>query len=108
MTGSPTATLSNGRGSHFAYYDDDGTLVVEWYDFGAHAPYESANMLRFAIAEQHQLAQTLDTPQTRPETRPDQAALLSLLQARFKTYFEVKAYALAHEIPFTDSVDFMS
>lgn len=50
MTASPAVTFSSGRSSHFAYFEDDGTLVVEWYDFGEHAPYESANLLRHQTA----------------------------------------------------------
>lgn len=33
-------------GSHVAYAQASD-LVVEWYDFGDHAPYESANLLIF-------------------------------------------------------------
>jgi hypothetical protein len=102
MTKSPTVTLSSGGGSHFAYYDDDN-LVVEWYDFGPEAPYESANMLRFAVAEYRRLAAILD-PNQPP---PDPEGLLVLLQANFQTYFQVRAFALEHGISFTASVDFM-
>jgi hypothetical protein len=43
-------------GSHSAYARADGQLVVEWYDFGDDAPYESANLLVFDGQGQAQLA----------------------------------------------------
>lgn len=90
-----------GRGAHSARYDEAGDLVVEWHDFGEDAPYESANMIRFDAASQDALAGALDSA-----APPAGAALLAALAARFRTYFEIRAFADAQAIPFVAEVDF--
>lgn len=73
-----------GRGAHSAWHDEGSALIVEWHDFGEDAPYESANMIRFDAASQEALA----------------------LAARFRSYFEIRAFAEAEAIPFEAEVDF--
>ncbi|HVQ08125.1 MAG TPA: hypothetical protein VMS43_06785 [Allosphingosinicella sp.] len=90
-----------GRGAHSAWYDEAGGLVVEWHDFGEDAPYESANMIRFDVASQDALAGALDSA-----APPAGAALLDALAARFRSYFEIRAFADAEAIPFDAEVDF--
>lgn len=45
-------------GSHCAYARGP-ELVVEWYDFGPHAPYESANLPVFDGPAQRRLAEAV-------------------------------------------------
>ena len=46
-------------GSHVVYaFGTD--LVVDWYDFGEHAPYESVNLLIFDQTVQPLLAEAID------------------------------------------------
>jgi hypothetical protein len=90
-----------GRGAHSIYYDEAGKLVVEWHDFGEDAPYESANMIRFDAASQDALAGALDSA-----APPKGAALVAALAARFRSYFEIRAFADAEAIPFETEVDF--
>jgi hypothetical protein len=90
-----------GRGAHSIYHDEAGKLVVEWHDFGEDAPYESANMIRFDAASQDALAGALDSA-----APPAGAALVDALAARFRSYFEIRAFAEAEAIPFEAEVDF--
>jgi hypothetical protein len=90
-----------GRGAHSLYHDEAGKLVVEWHDFGEDAPYESANMIRFDAASQDALAGALDSA-----APPAGAALIAALAARFRSYFEIRAFADAEAIPFEAEVDF--
>jgi hypothetical protein len=82
--------------SHSAWTDVAGRLVVQWYDFGADGPYESANLIRFDQAGQRALALALGA----------QAPLPEALAARFPTWFAVKAFALENGIEFESEVDF--
>jgi hypothetical protein len=91
----------DGRGAHAAWYDADGKLVVEWHDFGPDAPCESANMIRFDAASQDALAGSLDGAAPLAGE-----ALLHALATRFRSYFEVRAFARAEAIPFEAEVDF--
>ena len=92
---------SGGGGAHSAWYDEAGKLVVSWHDFGPDAPYESANMIRFDAASQDALAGALDSA-----APPAGEGLLQALAARFRSYFEVRAFASAQAIPFEAEVDF--
>jgi hypothetical protein len=87
-------------GSHVVYARGP-ELVVEWYDFGDHAPYESANLLIFDRPAQHTLMALTDAPSN---STPHDFA--SRLAARFESYFDVKAFAEANGIPFATEVDF--
>jgi hypothetical protein len=91
----------SGGGSHAAWYDDAGKLVVLWHDFGESAPYESANMIRFDAASQDALAGALESA-----APPAGEALLHALAARFRSYFEIRAFAEGEAIPFEAEVDF--
>jgi hypothetical protein len=87
-------------GSHVTYRDEDGRLVVEWYDFGDDCPYESANLIIFDADAEAALRNLLKVPET---------SLLSMMEsivARFDTYWAVRAFAEAHAIKCAHVVDF--
>jgi|GEM_PF-5622027 len=87
-------------GSHSAYARGP-ELVVEWYDFGPHAPYESANLLIFDRASQQRLAEAIGVdPALTPHDLAYQVAL------KFDSYFDVKDVAADRAIPFTTDTDF--
>jgi len=90
-----------GRGAHSIYYDEAGSLVIEWHDFGEEAPYESANTIRLDAASQDALSGAVDSA-----AMPSGEALLHALAARFRSYFEIRAFADAEAIPFEAEVDF--
>ena len=99
----PTGTrhrMPSRLGSHDVY-DRGDDLVVEWYDFGPNAPYESANLLIFGRRARAQMASLLGAAETAP---PD--VLNPLLAARFSSYFEVQDFARKHEIEFLQRVNF--
>jgi len=87
-------------GSHVAYARGSD-LVVEWYDFGEDAPYESANLLVFDRPAQKVL---LATMQLEEDRSPD--ALASSVANAFSSYFEVRHFAEAHRIEFSTETDF--
>lgn len=87
-------------GSHTAYARGSD-LMVEWYDFGEQAPYESANLLIFGRAAQLRLAAAIDA-----EVTLSPHILSNWVATRFASYFEVKAFALAQAIPFETEVNF--
>lgn len=76
-------------------------LVVEWYDFGPHAPYESANLVIFDRPAQQALIRLLEAP---AGLTPHEFA--EYLAERFTSYFEVKAFAAANGVPFASETDF--
>jgi hypothetical protein len=87
-------------GSHVAYARGP-ELIVEWYDFGPHAPYESANLLIFDHAAQQRLAEAIGVdPALTPHALAYQVAL------KFDSYFDVKRLAEERAIPFTTETDF--
>ncbi len=92
-----------GSGSHSVQAADGGNLVVEWYDFGPHAPYESANMLTFNPGQQQALARALGMAWS----PGDLQALAQELTDRFASYFEVREFAEREQVAFARSVDFM-
>jgi len=92
MVARPGAHSVYARGPH---------LVVEWHDFGDHAPYESANLLIFDRPAQKALMALLDRPSN---WTPHDFA--SRLAARFESYFEVKSFAEANGIAFASETDF--
>ena len=96
----PLASDFGGSGS--VYFDDEGNLIAEWYDFGPHAPYESANMLVFDTEQQRALADALEIPAT------DQSAddILSALRQRFPSYFEVRSFCEKLGLRYTKNVNF--
>ena len=87
-------------GSHTAYARGSD-LVVEWYDFGEDAPYESANLLIFDRATQLKLAELIRAD---PALSPH--GLASKIAARFDSYFDVKAFAAERGLPYGIEVDF--
>ena len=96
-----TQRVSLSRG-HSAYFGQDGSLTIEWYDFGEDAPYESANMLSFNLEQQRGLAEAIG----HAPGSGDRAAFLVAIQARFSTYWQVRELAETCEIGFRKSVDF--
>ncbi|HEY3951659.1 hypothetical protein [Phenylobacterium sp.] len=76
-------------------------LVVEWYDFGEAAPYESANLLIFGAEAQAALARRLAL-----EPLPSTDALAQAVAGRFGSYFAVRAFADAEGIAYRHAVDF--
>jgi hypothetical protein len=87
-------------GAHAAYARR-GELVVEWYDFGEDAPYESANLIVFDAAAQRELAGRLGAD---PAIGADELA--ALVASRFGSYFEARQFAADHAIAFRAEVDF--
>ncbi len=85
-------------GTHWAWLDEQGWLVVEWYDHGPNALYESANQLRFAPEAAAALLEL---------NAPAGEEMLLLLQQRFGTFWDVRRTALEREIAFTSEVDFL-
>ena len=93
--------FSSSSGSHCAEIDDSGNLLVEWYDFGDDAPYESANILQFAEPSQRLLALALDGSSF---SAPDE--FLQALANRFSSYFEIRRFADLEGIPYVHKVNF--
>lgn len=92
--------LPSRTGSHVAYAAQNA-LVVEWYDFGEDVPYESANLLIFDVDNRVTLAQSLGAATDAPA-----ADLARLVAARFRSYFDVKEFAVSHGVPCRAEVDF--
>lgn len=87
-------------GSHTAYARASD-LVVEWYDFGEDAPYESANLLVFDRSAQKALLAALHLESDRsPDT------LASDIATAFSSYFDVRRFAEAQHIDFSTETDF--
>ena len=91
------AASGPGRGSHAVFFAGE-TLVVEWYDHGEHAPYESVNQLLFDAVGQRQL---LGDAADRPASEALQA-----LAHRFHSWFEVQKHCDAAGIAFAKLTDF--
>ncbi len=89
---------SGSAGTHWAWVDEHGRLVVEWYDHGPDAPYESANRLRF---DPDAAAALLGIE------APAQDDALAALQRAYASWWEVKRAAVERAIPFTPEVDFL-
>ncbi len=87
-------------GSHVAYARGSD-LVVEWYDFGEDAPYESANLLIFDRPAQQQLALGIRLAEC-----PSSHDLADEVAHKFKSYFAVKSFATKRGIAFETKVDF--
>ena len=87
-------------GSHVAYARASD-LVVEWYDFGEDAPYESANLLVFKRPAQQQLALAIGLAEN-----PSPHELAYEVALKFKSYFAVKSFATKRSIAFETKVDF--
>lgn len=95
----PSNRMALTRGSHVTYSRGED-LVVEWYDFGPHAPYESANLLVFDRPAQLRLATAAGADVCAPHELARQLAL------KFDSYFDVKRLAEEHAIPFAIETDF--
>jgi hypothetical protein len=89
-----------GPGSHVAYCRA-GDLIVDWYDFGDDAPYESINLLIFGRSAQLRLIDLLG--EDPGQTSHDLACRLALV---FDSYFAVKTFAERHGVPFTTETNF--
>jgi hypothetical protein len=87
-------------GSHVTYTRGPD-LVVEWYDFGEHAPYESANLLVFGISAQAELAKAIGA-----EEHCTAEDLAIKVATHFPSYFEVQRFADERSIAFEKETDF--
>lgn len=92
--------MSATRGSHVTYVRA-ADLVVEWYDFGEHAPYESANLLIFGPAAQQAFALALGL-----QGVTGKEDLAETIADRFSGYFDVERFAELHAIAFERETDF--
>jgi hypothetical protein len=93
----------NEKGNaHSAYFDEEGRLVVEWYEFSEKAPYEHATMLIFNQVEQEALAGALGVP---PEKQIGEALLVAIRE-RFDSYFAVRKFADQKRLPYKWHVNF--
>ncbi len=101
MSERQSVTLGAGPGSHTAYFDEAGDLVIDWYDFGPHAPYESANLLHFGVEAQRQLQGLLGV-----SAGSGTQSFLDTIKAHFKSYFAVERFAKEQGIQFRTSVNF--
>lgn len=75
-------------------------VLVQWYDFGEHAPYESLNTLIFGRRAQKLLMDALSCPSGPPNQVAQQVATLCA------SYFDVRALADRVGIPYTHEVSF--
>lgn len=87
-------------GSHTVYLEGED-LVVDWYDYGEHAPYESVNKLIFDQQQQAPLLDALGLPE---DLAP--VELARSLAERFSSYFAVRAFANAQGLTYRHKVDF--
>jgi hypothetical protein len=90
----------SGAGSEWAHARGPD-LVIEWYDFGAHAPYESANLLILGPDGQAALAAAMGVEGDAPD------ALAAAVAVRFISWFEVRSYLTTWKIPARRETDFM-
>lgn len=97
----PRYRMPGRPGSHVAYVRGED-LVVEWYDFGDQAPYESANLLVLDPACQRELAVAMglvagQAPQ----------ALAAVVAHAFHDWFEFRRFAQAQGLAVQAETDFM-
>lgn len=86
---------------HTIRLSEDGSLVIEWYDFGESAPYESATVMRVDAGETQKLAELLGV------TNGQGVAILAELANRCTSYWEVQATLEREGIRSTRVVDFL-
>ena len=89
----------SGRGAEYAYLRG-GDLVVEWYDFGDDAPYESANLLILDGTGQRALAAAMGADAAPP------GDLAAKVAAEFASWFELRAFLDAWGITARSETDF--
>jgi len=87
--------------SHSIYFRGN-ELVAEWYDFGDHAPYESANLLVLDPPAQRALAIGLALE---PMADPDRLA--AAVAQSFQSWFEFRGFLARHDIEAQRETDFM-
>jgi hypothetical protein len=96
-----TVKFSASPPSHSAYVEDDGTVVVEWYDLAKDRPYESASMLLSDAHGQREMIRALGLPST-----ADSNTLVDSLGERFNSYFAIREFADTKKVPHELKVDF--
>lgn len=102
MSERPSIKLGQGesrealRGSHSAYVEPDGTLVIDWYHHGPDVAYEFAHMARLAPAEKARFAGAIGCP-----VDVGDLELLATIDRRFPSYFEIVASLQEQGIAFT-------
>jgi hypothetical protein len=84
LSGGPEKTVT------WAWQEDDGSLVIEYFDHSEEAHQWLGNDVAYIL--------TIPADEA---TR----VLLTLLSERFASYFDVKAWLEAQEIPFTKRVE---
>ena len=89
---------------------EDGSLVIEFYDFSSHAEDCFGNdvaYLLFVDARQaaRMLSLLLDEEEHTARPKDSKALLLQLLSRRFPSYFELKAWLEANGITFRKEFD---
>ncbi len=94
-------TLGAKPGWHGVYEREDGTVVVEWYDFGDDAPYESATTLIFDAESQVQLKSVFGLAAV-----ASREAIVRKIAEQFDSYFEIRKFADATAIPYERKVNF--
>lgn len=82
-------------------YAEDNSLVVYWYDFGDHAPYESGNYLIFDDANARVLAQTFGA-----DSAGSLDEIAESVAKHFRAYFDVRVFADQRQITYEHKVDF--
>ena len=90
-----------GPGAHFIHDREDGSLVVEWYDFGENVPYESANMLILTAAEQALVGEALGLSPT-----TNALELASALADQYSSYWDIRRFFDDRRLSYTHKVDF--
>ena len=91
------AASGPGNGSHSVFFAE-GLLVVEWYDHGDQAPYESVNQLLLdAEAQRRLLGETASAMSS---------DALTALASRFDSWWKVKRECDAAGIGYEKVTDF--
>jgi hypothetical protein len=91
------AASGPGNGSHAVFFAGE-TLVVEYYDHGENAPYESVNQLLFDAAGQRRLL--------RDAAGSPASEALDALARRFDSYWRVQRECDASGILYARLTDF--
>ena len=79
----------------WVYFEDDGTLVIEFFDHSLNSEQSFGNdvalMIRVAPGEHHRVVASLLDARD-PERGTRESAILRALSVRFASYFQVKAW----------------
>jgi hypothetical protein len=90
---------------------DDGDLIVEFYDFSADAHKSLGRDVAFIVTvaanDKEDLLRRLliGEPMDNASALNNDDLLLSLLEKRFKSFFEIKEFLKNANIPFKEAID---